>query len=60
MIANTSSMTLKRVKTKPGTSFDGNDKQEDEVVSYNGPCSCGATAGGYHCHLLFVEETNGS
>lgn len=49
-------MNEKRITSKPGKSFDGNDRQEDEVVYYNASCSCGAPAGAYHCHLLFVDE----
>jgi hypothetical protein len=47
---------VKRVTSKPGTAFDGNDHQEDVVIAINGDCSCGAPANAQHCHLLFVEE----
>lgn len=47
---------IRRVRSLPGPNFDGSTRQEDEVVTYNGSCSCGAEAGALHCHLLFIEE----
>ena len=52
----TSMPMVERVKTKPGTAFDGTDRQEDVVIAINGSCSCGAPANAQHCHLLFVKK----
>jgi hypothetical protein len=61
-VVKISMLMAERVVSKPGSAFDGTDRQQDVVIVYGGNCSyCGAAPEAQHCHLLFEKEnSNGS